>query len=223
METPCDPGKYNPLYGRLDPADCLNTPAGYYTDSAGSSDFITNECPQGHWCAEGTSDPQLGVSLSLALDQQNICPKGTFRKTLRGTIDTDCGTCPSGFYCPEQSMLPMSCPKGYYCPIGSEFPEPCPIGTFGSSVRLTDRSECQSCYGGRFCSQWGLIEPDGECDPGFYCVDKSMTPVPKTLLVGSIGNICEAGGYCETATKYPLSCLPGTYQSDPRKKDRSDC
>lgn len=216
IETPCARGTYNPLYGRLSVTDCLATPAGFYTDVAGSSDFITNECPQGHWCAQGTKDPQLGTTESTDLSLQNICPRGTFRKTTKGRESDDCGACPSGYYCPEQSMLPMSCPKGYYCPMDTEFPLPCPIGTFGSSERLTARSECQSCYGGRFCSQWGLIEPEGECDPGFYCVDKSMTAVPKTLHVGDIGNICEAGGYCPVATKYPLACLPGYYQVNTR-------
>ncbi len=88
---------------------------------------------------------------------------------------------------------------------------------------MTDVSDCTTCYGGRFCSQYGLVEPDGECDPGFYCVDKSMTPVPKTLHVGSVGNVCEAGGYCPIATKYPLPCRPGYYQPNTGKTQYSDC
>ena len=120
-------------------------------------------------------------------------------------------------------MEPMSCPKGYYCPTDSEFPNPCPIGTFGSAERLTDVTECTTCYGGRFCSQYGLIEPDGVCDPKFYCVDKSMTPVPKTLFVGEVGNVCEAGGFCPTTTKYPLPCEPGKYQDKTGQDDSGDC
>lgn len=106
----------------------------------------------------------------------------------------------------------MSCPKGYYCPVSSEFPLPCPIGTFGAGERLTDVTDCTTCYGGRFCSQYGLIAPDGNCDEGFYCVDKSMTPVPKTLFVREVGNVCEGGGYCPGTNKYPRACLPGKYQ-----------
>ena len=109
----------------------------------------------------------------------------------------------------------MSCPQGYYCKEGSEFPLPCPIGTFGAGIRLTDVSDCTTCYGGRFCSQYGLIAPDGDCDPGFYCVDKSMTPVPKTLFVREVGNICEAGGFCEGTNKYPQPCPAGTYGPNP--------
>lgn len=136
---------------------------------------------------------------------------------------TDCGDCPSGYYCPEQSVEPMPCPKGYYCPVNQEFPLPCPIGTFGAGEKLTDVGDCTTCYGGRFCSQYGLVAPDGECDPGFYCVDKSMTPVPKTLHVGDVGNVCEAGGYCPIATKYPLPCRPGFYQPSTSKVAYSDC
>ena len=120
-------------------------------------------------------------------------------------------------------MEPKSCPRGYYCPVSSEFPLPCPIGTFGAGERLTDVTDCTTCYGGRFCSQYGLTEPDGVCDAGFYCVDKSMTPVPKTLHVGGIGNVCEAGGYCPESTKYPLACQPGRYQPNTGKKLESDC
>lgn len=39
-----------------------------------------------------------------------------------------------------------------------------------------------------------------------------MTPVPKTIHVGGVGNTCEKGGYCPQTTKYPLPCPPGQYQ-----------
>lgn len=117
----------------------------------------------------------------------------------------------------------MACPRGYYCPMGQEFPLPCPIGTFGAGEKLTAVGDCTSCYGGRFCSQYGLIEPDGECDPAFYCVDKSMTPVPKTVHVGEVGNVCEKGGFCPLATKYPLPCTPGNYQPKIAMKSSASC
>lgn len=120
-------------------------------------------------------------------------------------------------------MEPLSCPRGYYCPVGQEFPLPCPVGTFGAGERLTDVEDCTTCYGGRFCSQYGLIEPDGVCDPGYYCVDKSMTPTPKTLWVREVGNVCEAGGYCPESTKYPLPCRPGYYQTEVGKTNLDDC
>ena len=156
-------------------------------------------------------------------DPALICAKGTFRRTEKATQASDCGNCPSGYYCPEQSMEPLSCPRGYYCPEGQEFPLPCPVGTFGAGERLTDVTDCTTCYGGRFCSQYGLIEPDGVCDPGFYCVDKSMTPTPKTLWVRGVGNECEAGGYCPESTKFPLPCRPGFYQDEVGKSTLDDC
>ena len=120
-------------------------------------------------------------------------------------------------------MEPLICPKGYFCAVGVEIPKPCPIGTFGSSEGLTQKSDCTPCFGGRYCSQYGLIEPDGLCDSGYYCVDKSMTPVPTVLFVGSIGNRCEAGGYCPVASKYPAPCFPGFYNPAVRKTSPSDC
>ena len=41
----CDAGKYNPLYGAATEDGCLMTPAGFYTKDAGTTDFITYECP----------------------------------------------------------------------------------------------------------------------------------------------------------------------------------
>ena len=135
----------------------------------------------------------------------------------------DCGKCPSGYFCPQSTADPHICPRGYYCPENVEFPIPCPIGTFGAGEGIAAEEDCTKCYGGRYCSQYGLEEPDGLCDAAYYCVDESMTPVPTNLWVGAIGNTCEAGGYCPTGTKYPKPCLPGEYQPDPLKTDNTDC
>lgn len=50
-----------------------------------------------------------------------------------------------------------------------------------------------------------------------------MTPVPKTLFVRGVGNICEAGGFCPIATKYPLPCLPGFYNDLTARTAAADC
>ena len=49
-----------------------------------------------------------------------------------------------------------------------------------------------------------------------------MTPVPAVMWVGDIGNICEAGGYCEEGSKFPAPCTPGTY-SDQKGLAAKDC
>ena len=94
-----------PNYGAKQAADCIKTPAGFYTEQAGSADFITNLCPPGHFCPQETDD-----------SKKEFCEAGTFRRTEGGTAQADCGDCPSGYYCPEASSEPMTCPRGYYCP-----------------------------------------------------------------------------------------------------------
>ena len=92
-----------------------------------------------------------------------------------------------------------------------EWPVPCPLGTFGPGYGLLDVTECVPCYGGRYCSQYGLAAVESLCDARFYCYDKSVTPVPTTETVGEQGNECEAGGYCPEGSKFPLPCFPGFY------------
>ena len=135
------------------------------------------------------------------------CPIKTFRYTIGGTQTSDCGACPAGFFCPNGTADPFVCPPGYYCPPNTEIPLVCPVGTFGPGQGLGLLTDCASCYGGRYCSQYGLVKPEGFCDQAFYCIDKSVTPAPLFFNVGrAVGNECEAGGYCMTGSKYPWPC-----------------
>jgi hypothetical protein len=140
-----------------------------------------------------------------------------------GEAQEDCGNCPSGYFCPQQTSSPQICPRGYYCPESTEIPISCPIGTFGAGEGLSALEDCTACYGGRYCSQYGLEEPDGKCDKAYYCVDQSMTPVPTTLWVGDVGNECERGGYCPQGSKYPRPCLPGYHNQQPGQDHNGRC
>ena len=66
--------------------------------------------------------------------------------------------------------------------------------------------------GGHFCGTPGSSEPDGECDPGYYCeygVD-TQRPTDSSSHTG-VGGECTAGSYCPRGTTTPLPCTPGTY------------
>ena len=113
-----------------------------------------------------------------------------------------CVVCDAGFRCPEGSVvqIPASCDPGTYlnvtldtcvgCPAGSMCvggaaqPRPCSRGGFC----VGNASESTDCPAGRYGSVTGLVDAacSGECDPGYYCEDGSMsaTSVP-----------CEAGRY----------------------------
>ncbi|KAH3750576.1 hypothetical protein DPMN_185103 [Dreissena polymorpha] len=93
------------------------------------------ECPVGHFCPEGTSEPQK-------------CPAGSYSNSVRLTSAAECtpctagefceqagmtttnGTCYAGYYCPNGSSSPreVDCPKGFFCGNGTATPSPCPKG-----------------------------------------------------------------------------------------------
>ena len=50
------------------------------------------------------------------------------------------------------------CEPGYFCPNGS--------------------SAMVECTPGQYCAGHALIEPDGPCDEGFYCISTSTTATP---------------------------------------------
>lgn len=214
VATPCPAGTYQPYWGgNGGTIACLPVPKGYYTNTAGSATYLTQPCARGHYCPAGVT---TGVA--------NACPAKTFRYYESGEQLSDCGACPSGYFCPAGTADPFVCPNGYYCPKGTEVPLVCPIGTFGPGEGIALETDCAPCYGGRYCSQYGLIKPEGLCDEAFYCIDKSPTPSPLFFKVGrEVGNECEAGGYCTTGSKYPWPCFPGQYQPRARTADNLTC
>ena len=123
--TDCLAGTYNPTPGGSTIAACLQVPAGFYADVAGTSDITTNVCPAGNFCPAGTS-----------VKNANPCPGGKYRSLTGGIIATDCGSCPTGYFCPEQCVTPFDCPQGYFCTAQLAEPIKCPIGTFGANTKL---------------------------------------------------------------------------------------
>ena len=85
------------------------------------------------------------------------CPPGT-NSSLSGLVNvTQCGACPSGYYCPLNGTVyatrrclsgyycPSStshlgesssllCTLGHYCPYGSSAPTPCPSGSYQDEI-----------------------------------------------------------------------------------------
>ena len=64
----------------------------YANISAPDQGADANICPEGHYCPEGTADPQP-------------CPKGTYNNGTGLEADTDCIQCPAGDYCDQVAML----------------------------------------------------------------------------------------------------------------------
>ncbi len=80
------------------------------------------------------------------------------------------GPCDPGYYCPEGSRRidQELCPMGYYCPLATHYPEQCMNGTFSNTTGLSAQSQCRLCTSGFYCNGYGLVDPNGPCDPGQY-------------------------------------------------------
>ena len=150
-----------------------------------------NECPLGHYCPQGTAEPikcplgTLGLSVKLGMESQcTLCFAGRYCD-VPGRYN-DSGPCQQGFYCPNgsKSAQEIICPVGRYCPEGSATPRLCPIGTFSNNTQLWRESQCTSCTEGSFCSENGLMTPNGPCRQGFYCPTGSKVDNPFDCPVG---------------------------------------
>ena len=89
----------------------------------------------------------------------------------------------------------MKCPQGYYCTNGVSEGTKWPAGYYGADSWLSAATDCTICPQGRYCSQTGLSAPDGLCNPGYYCVSRSISPAsPTRRMFSSTGGVCSAGG-----------------------------
>jgi len=76
---------------------CLSCPAGRYCLERSSSP--TGFCEEGYYCELGASGPQ-----------SKACSGGSYRNSTGATSQSDCSTCPLGYYCPVASVNPIICP-----------------------------------------------------------------------------------------------------------------
>jgi hypothetical protein len=152
-------------------------------------------CTPGHYCPVGSPD-------------QIPCAPGTYMTT---TQASECLQCPAGSYCVDGINTP-NCPAGNYCPAGTGVVLPeCPIGTFGGSESLDEETDCTPCTGGKYCSTTGLDAPEGPCDVGFFCTERSPSNRP---VAGATFGPCPIGHSCLSDTTNPAQCTDGTYADE---------
>ena len=82
-------------------------------------------------------------------------------------------------------------------------------GTYSNSTGLKAADECTDCTAGMYCSRTGLIEPVGECGPGFYCPTGTVDEQPAAT-------ICPVGHFCAGGNAVPTPCQNGSYVSSTR-------
>lgn len=210
--SPCRPGFYCDEEGTIEPSENLCA-AGYYCISKSSSatptDGVTGDiCPAGSYCEEGSVFP-------------TPCEPGTFAN---GTGHNSCNSCPAGYFCEGGTVTPELCPQGRYCPPSTtyEIPE-CPTGTFSNRFGLKNESDCTICSPGRVCSVPGLVQPDGLCGEGYFCVNGSINSFGAPGTLGGEGGPCPSGHYCPLGSSTPTACEAGTFNPKTKKSRPGDC
>ncbi|PFH31737.1 GCC2 and GCC3 domain-containing protein [Besnoitia besnoiti] len=226
--TDCPPGTYADVEGL---AACRQCPPGFVCAMPGLTEGDKTPCPVGHYCEQGTHTPEK-------------CPSGTFSSATHATdvswcspcspghfcddagLQTPKGECEAGYFCLQGAMeaRPPSadppgwngeCPPGYYCPAGSSAPKACPPGTYSDTPLGTDADACQPCPEGRFCGKYGLVDPEGVCDDGFYC---GAGQTSKRPVGTATGGMCPPGHFCTEGVK--AACPEHSYMDE---KGASSC
>ncbi|EDO39339.1 predicted protein, partial [Nematostella vectensis] len=229
---PCEDGSY--MKDQLADA-CIPCPAGSYCVDDKSQD--PRPCPLGYYCPQSTGfnwKPCLkgtyGDSAGLAnITSCRPCGSGKFCAYDNATSET--GPCRPGYYCRKGADTPTPgygalgdagpCPEGHFCPGSTGEPEDCPIGTYSNVTHLERADQCEKCGYGHYCSQPGITEYSGQCDPGFYCLRGSESRNPPNVTES--GGPCPKGHYCPRGTSYPLGCVEGTYNDRTGQEACTEC
>ncbi|OQS02383.1 hypothetical protein THRCLA_21431 [Thraustotheca clavata] len=154
-------------------------------------------CPAGKYCPPGSPYP-LG------------CSPGTYSPLLGAGA---CLGCQGGFYCPQNTSVPVVCPVGSFCPQNSSQPLPCPIGTYSNNTSLVSAAQCPMCPPAYYCNSTGLIQPSGLCLAGYICTGVNST----------FGSICPPGKYCPEGSAIGTPCPLGTYRPNNQGQSVNDC
>ena len=204
---PCPPGTHSAATA----ATCSSSTAGHYTKQGQSTSTMNlNKCKGGFYC-------ELESKGSI----HKPCPPGTFSDEDFNILNS-CAACTAGYYCMEgtQTSTRIICPTGHYCPEGSAIPTKCPVGSHRSTTGGTELNSCDPCPAGSICTQMGLTDPDGTCDPGYYCKLGATDSQPRD---DSIGGYCTEGAYCPRGTAAPINCQSGTFNVFKGCTSQDDC
>ena len=211
----CPSGFYLPETGASLLSDCLPCPAGSFCLGTGLSE-PTGLCDAGYFCdgdldGPGTSSPTpaggecpLGHFCPQGTTEPIPCPPGTFaNETALGT----CLDCPASFTCEDAAATPSTCPLASYCSEG-EPEQRCPDGTYGPSAGLSLEEECLQCPLSQYCVD-GVIA--GQCSAGFICNIGASSPRPPDGSGPESSNgRCNAGTFCLEGATEEQPCPEGT-------------
>lgn len=76
--------------------------------------------------------------------------------------------------------------------------------------------DCLSCTAGSYCQSYGLSEPTGRCDIGYYCPGGQDSPTPNEYA-------CSPGHFCYQGSHNQTGCPSGDYQPHWGQGDCDTC
>lgn len=203
-----------------------------------ASDQPPTACPAGYTSNLGATNENecyvaRGVLLNLTVDYVSLnttdkafiraLPHGAGLISYEDELMVYVANCPTGYWCPEATGMPIACAAGTYQPdIGAETIDaciPCPVAHFCGAATTTP----SSCPAGTYRNRTGALP--GECDiceAGGYCPSGSSakTPAPAGTYISLTGRgslqdalLCPSGSYCLFGSTLPTPCLEGTYNN----------
>lgn len=132
--TLCGAGKYLPLSGAVEEAQCLDCPEGRYTPHYGLT--ACSVCKRGYYVTDDANDTS-GIGLYSGGTHCVACPAGKFANVSSGS--TSCDECSSG--------------KTSFPSMGALDCVPCGAGRF-AATRI-GASECTACSSGKYQNNTG--------------------------------------------------------------------
>lgn len=93
------------------------------------------------------------------------------------------------------------CQPGYYCPVGSQTQTKCDVG--------------------KYCDDYQLSAPKGDCEAGYYCILGATKPNPDDG--GLTGKQCDKGYYCLSGADSQTPCPVGKYNDKQGASSLSFC
>ena len=161
---------------------------GTYVPGVFTSKADCIDCPAGHACAGGPSQP-------------SICLPGNIAPLSRSTADrAQCAKCAAGtFQEAEGATACETCTAGSYCKQGASAALPCLSGSYSSASGLGEASLCTDCPKGSACSTGSTAHV--LCAPGTFATAAQSSCTE-----------CAAGYACPFSDEnVSIPCASGTF------------
>ena len=182
---PCPAGTFSNKSNLQSEEDCTECWPGLYCEGTALTE-PSGPCFAGYFCTGGaSSSTPSNFTLTISGNDSSMVWNGN-------------GECPIGYFCQEESRVPM----------------PCPVGTFSQSRGVINVSGCEPCPRGRYCDFTGpvMVSEAPPCAAGFVCTGGSPNPTPGIHSIH--GFPCPPGFFCKEGTLFEEPCPPGEYQPD---------